>query len=130
VPSPSNDKGLDNQHHSRPEGTFHPHNAPTPTPTRGFGSDSSEAPDIAALISEVQAESEEFRILWQKKDLAAFTPKSRSMYHPKLGKVELEYIKMHTAGDDMTLVAYMAPSGSELAEQLADVITEDGIKCG
>jgi hypothetical protein len=83
------------------------------------------APEVVALIEDVQAASPEFRRLWQRRDLATFTPTSRKMHHPKLGPVELEYIKMHAAGDDITLVAYIAAPGSDLARQLAALIAAD-----
>lgn len=79
-------------------------------------------PDIAALIAELEAESEDFKRLWRRKDLAAFTSESRKMHHPKLGRVTFEYIKMRAADNEQTLVAYLAPKGSELARQLAELI--------
>lgn len=79
-------------------------------------------PEIAALISELEAESEDFKRLWHLRDLAAFTSESRKMHHPKLGLVTFEYIKMRAADNEQTLVAYLAPKGSELARQLAELV--------
>jgi hypothetical protein len=42
-----------------------------------------------------------------------------------LGPVEFEYVKMHTADDDKTLVAFLAAPGSELSRRLGALIAED-----
>ena len=79
-------------------------------------------PEVAALIGELRECSGEFRELWDRRDLAAFTPSSRAVNHPKLGRVEVEYLKMNTSGDDLTLVAYLAREGSELAERFEQLL--------
>lgn len=76
------------------------------------------APEIAALISELEAASEDFARLWQRKEVAPFVPKQRTIRHPRLGEIALDYVKMHIAGDDKTVVAYLSVPGSELAKQL------------
>jgi transcriptional regulator with XRE-family HTH domain len=83
-------------------------------------------PEVAELIERLSAASEDFRRLWQRKDLAPFVPVSRPMFHPKLGRVELEHVKMHPADDDKTIVAFLAPCGSELARQLAELLESHG----
>jgi transcriptional regulator with XRE-family HTH domain len=81
-------------------------------------------PDIVALVSELEAASDEFARLWRRKDLAPFVPKKRTMRHPRLGEIALDYIKMHVAGDDKTFVAYLAPPASELADRLEKLVAE------
>jgi hypothetical protein len=80
-------------------------------------------PELAGLVVELEAASDEFGRLWRQKDLAAFAPGSRAVHHPRLGRVELELVKMHAADGERTLVAYLAPTGSELAGRLADLLT-------
>jgi transcriptional regulator with XRE-family HTH domain len=82
------------------------------------------APEIVALLSELEEASEDFARLWRRKDLAPFVPKQRTMRHPRLGEIALEYIKMHIAGDDKTVVSYLASPGSELANRLKKLVDE------
>jgi len=83
-------------------------------------------PDLAGLISELENASGEFRRLWRRQDLAAFNSSGCTVVHPKLGRVEFDLIKMHTADDDKTLVALTATADSELSRRLAEVIDETG----
>ena len=79
-------------------------------------------PEVVDLVARVARESKDFRRLWERKDLAAFAPAGRAVYHPRLGKAEFEYIKMHAADDDKTLVAFIAQADSELSRGLAALI--------
>ncbi|NYI04910.1 helix-turn-helix transcriptional regulator [Allostreptomyces psammosilenae] len=79
-------------------------------------------PDVAELVEELEQASPHFRRLWRRKDLAPFVPERRTMFHPSLGRVDLEYVKMHAAGDDKTLVAYLVPAGSELGKRITELI--------
>lgn len=80
---------------------------------------------ITALVARLEAESEEFRRLWRSREVAAYAPTSLAFNHPSLGPVEFEYVKMHTADDDKTLVAFLAPPGSELSRRLGALIADD-----
>jgi transcriptional regulator with XRE-family HTH domain len=84
-------------------------------------------PDIASLIDEVSAASPEFDELWRRRDLAPFVPEIRALRHPRLGRVELEYIKMHAVGSNTTLVAYLAPRDSDVAAQLAKLVADQPV---
>lgn len=79
-------------------------------------------PDVAALIGELEAAGEDFRRLWRRKELAPFVPQQRTVHHPQLGTIALDYVKMHLAGDDKTLVCYMAPPGSDLADRMRKLV--------
>lgn len=81
---------------------------------------------ITALVAQLEAESEEFGRLWRSRQVAAYAPTSLAFNHPSLGPAEFEYVKMHTADDDKTLVAFLAPPGSELSRRLAALIADDG----
>ncbi|WP_041831778.1 helix-turn-helix transcriptional regulator [Actinoplanes sp. N902-109] len=79
-------------------------------------------PDVAALIATLDSTSADFHRLWRLGELAPFVPKPRVVRHPKLGEVELEYVKMHVAGEGKTLVSYLAEPGSELAARLQELV--------
>jgi transcriptional regulator with XRE-family HTH domain len=81
-------------------------------------------PEIALLINELHAESDDFTRLWHRKDLAALASHTRAIHHPKLGRVTFELTKLRTLDDEQTLIAWLAPEGSELASQLADLIDD------
>ena len=80
---------------------------------------------ITALVAQLEGESEEFRELWRGREVATYVPAGRAVHHPRLGRIECEYVKMHAADDDKTLVAFLAPPGSELSRRLAEAIAPD-----
>ena len=80
---------------------------------------------ITALVGQLEAESEDFGRLWRSREVSAYAPGGLAFNHPRLGPVEFEYVKMHAADDDKTLVAFLAAPGSELACRLAALIAED-----
>jgi transcriptional regulator with XRE-family HTH domain len=81
-------------------------------------------PDVVALLGELERSSADFTRLWQLKELAPFVPKARTVNHPRLGVIELEYIKMHVADDDKTLVSYLVQPGSDLEKRLTELLDE------
>jgi transcriptional regulator with XRE-family HTH domain len=78
-------------------------------------------PHIAELLADLQAASDTFTRLWNRKDLAALAGHDRTVHHRKLGDVTFTLSKMRTLDDRHTLVAYLAPDGSDLAQQLAEL---------
>lgn len=80
---------------------------------------------VTDLVARLERESEDFRRLWRGRDVTGFAPARLVFRHPRLGPVEFEYVKMHPADDDKTLVSFLAPPGSELARRLAALIAED-----
>lgn len=80
------------------------------------------APEVTKLIADLEAVSEEFRTLWSRRDLAALGSHARVVHHPTIGRVELEITKMRTVDDELTLIAYLAPPGSDTLGKLADAV--------
>ncbi|MEW2299465.1 helix-turn-helix transcriptional regulator [Streptomyces sp. NPDC006655] len=83
-------------------------------------------PDVVELLDALEESSPDFVRLWQLKELAPFVPKPRTINHPLLGVIELEYIKMHVADDDKTLVSYLVKPGSDLERRLGELVRERG----
>lgn len=81
-------------------------------------------PDVVELLDALEESSPDFARLWQLKELAPFVPKPRTVNHPRLGVIELEYIKMHVADDDKTLVSYLVKPGSDLERRLGELLRE------
>ncbi|MER6081413.1 helix-turn-helix transcriptional regulator [Streptomyces sp. 900105755] len=81
-------------------------------------------PDVVELLSALEESSPDFTRLWELKELAPFVPKPRTVNHPRLGVIELEYIKMHVADDDKTLVSYLVKPGSDLERRLGELLRE------
>ncbi|GCB44927.1 helix-turn-helix transcriptional regulator [Streptomyces sp. NL15-2K] len=81
-------------------------------------------PDVVVLLHELEESSPDFSRLWQLKEVAPFVPKPRTVNHPRLGVIELEYIKMHVADDDKTLVSYLVRPGSDLERRLEELLEE------
>ncbi|MFD7130195.1 helix-turn-helix transcriptional regulator [Streptomyces sp. NPDC059894] len=79
-------------------------------------------PGIVELLDALEESSPDFTRLWQLKELAPFIPKARTVNHPRLGVIELEYIKMHVADDDKTLVSYLVKPGSDLERRLGELL--------
>ncbi|MFC8720119.1 helix-turn-helix transcriptional regulator [Kitasatospora sp. NPDC057198] len=72
-------------------------------------------PEYAALVARLREASDEFRALWERHDLAGYTPRSRTFVHPRYGRLTLDYVKMHAADGAPTLVAHLLPPGSAVA---------------
>lgn len=77
-------------------------------------------PEVTKLVADLESVSEEFRTLWRRRDLAAIGSHTRVVHHPAIGRVELELTKMRTVDDELTMIAYLAPSGSSALGKLAD----------
>jgi transcriptional regulator with XRE-family HTH domain len=81
-------------------------------------------PDVVALLRELERASPDFGRLWGRKELTPFVPGPRTVNHPRLGSVEFEYVKMHVAGDDKTLVSFLVAPGSETERKLRALLGE------
>ncbi len=80
---------------------------------------------ITALVTALEGESEQFRRLWQGRDVATYVPAGWTLNHPRLGRIVCEYAKLHTADDGRTLVAFLAEPGSELSRRFTEAIAPD-----
>ena len=81
-------------------------------------------PDIVELLDALEEFSPDFARLWQRKDVAPFVPKACTVHHPRLGVIELEYVKLHVANDDKTLVSYLVEPGSDLERRMGELVRE------
>jgi transcriptional regulator with XRE-family HTH domain len=71
-------------------------------------------PDFAALIGELQRESEHIREWWPLHDVAAVGSGSKKLRHPTLGPTDYTHIVLHIADNpDQTLVTYSAARKGE-----------------
>ncbi|MFK0170484.1 helix-turn-helix transcriptional regulator [Streptomyces sp. NPDC090306] len=93
---------------------------------RTQASDAVLAPGITGLVAELAAASPDFARLWERKDLAPFVPQARTIDHPLLGEVTLDYVKLHLSNDDKTLVSYLLPPGSELESRFTKLVGDPG----
>ncbi|WP_425830824.1 helix-turn-helix transcriptional regulator [Streptomyces fractus] len=84
------------------------------------------APDLTGLAEELTEASPDFARLWQRRDLAPFAPQARTVDHPRLGEVTLDYVKLHLSNDDKTLVSYLLPPGTELERRFAELAAVTG----
>jgi transcriptional regulator with XRE-family HTH domain len=71
-------------------------------------------PDIAALIAELQRDSEQVRDWWPRHDVTAIGGSgSKKLRHPRLGPVEYSHAVLQVADQpDQTLVTYALVTGS------------------
>lgn len=82
------------------------------------------APELAGLVAELSAESQQFRQLWERREVAPFVAGERSMTHPALGPLTLQAAKLHVASEDKTLVVHLAEPGSDTAARLETALAE------
>ncbi len=77
-------------------------------------------PRLTALVGELSIKSAEFRELWAQHPVRKKTAGHKSVRHPLVGRLELDYDRMTLADDeDATLYVYTVEPGSESAERLA-----------
>jgi transcriptional regulator with XRE-family HTH domain len=71
-------------------------------------------PDIAALIAELQRDSEQVRDWWPRHDVTAIGGSgSKKLRHPRLGPAEYSHAVLQVAGQpDQTLVTYSPVTGA------------------
>jgi transcriptional regulator with XRE-family HTH domain len=77
-------------------------------------------PLLHELVGELSLKSELFRKLWARHDVHAKTHGTKSMIHPIVGELELDYESFSVNGaDGQMLIVYHAPPGSTSARALA-----------
>jgi transcriptional regulator with XRE-family HTH domain len=77
-------------------------------------------PRIAQLVGELSLDSERFRRLWARHDVAALAGAPVRMNHPRVGQLDLHREKLPIGGSDgQLLVIYHAEAGSVSARRLA-----------
>jgi transcriptional regulator with XRE-family HTH domain len=81
-------------------------------------------PEYTELVTRLQQRSPQFRSLWEQMDLRTGHPATRLFDHPVLGRIELEYVKMHLAHTDVTLVVHQPASEERVVRQFANLVEE------
>lgn len=84
-------------------------------------------PEYSTLVRRLQQESDAFRHLWERRDLAPASPSLRTFDHPVLGRIELGYVKLKLADVDATLVVFQPLHDNQLLTAFGDLV-EDRIR--
>lgn len=63
-------------------------------------------PEYAGLVDILRSRVPEFARYWDQMDLTVGDPRAARLDHPVLGRIELEYTKLHLAGIDATLYVH------------------------
>jgi transcriptional regulator with XRE-family HTH domain len=90
---------------------------------------------LTELVGELSTRSEDFRVLWARRDVRARPRGVKRIQHPVVGRLDLQYEVMHLVAEhDLTLVAYTAEAGttshdnlSLLATWAATAAQDDGV---
>lgn len=82
-------------------------------------------PTTRALVRRLEEASADFRRLWRAMAVAPARPRRRPILHPRLGRIELETMELAISdGGEATVLASLAPPGSDLAERLSALLDE------
>lgn len=74
--------------------------------------------DLAALIEELRAHSEDFAALWDEPVLGFHRSEKKTVLHPELGTIAVDCDVLSVPGSDLRIVIYTAAPNSEAAEKL------------
>jgi transcriptional regulator with XRE-family HTH domain len=64
--------------------------------------------------------SEDFRRIWAMNSVAKFHTARKRMKHPKIGRIELDYVKLQSAGEDQQVVVFL-PADESTTRKLASL---------
>ena len=70
-----------------------------------------DSPDLAALVSEVSAESAEFARLWRRYDLRYRRSEAKAFHHPQVGDFTLSF-EVLNFDDGLRLSIFQAQPGT------------------
>lgn len=70
------------------------------------------APDLVALVEELQAGSPEFAALWRRHDVQHRRGDQKHFRHPRVGDITLSYEVLHLGADGQRMTIYQAAPGS------------------
>ncbi|HEY3014730.1 MAG TPA: helix-turn-helix transcriptional regulator [Nocardioides sp.] len=76
-------------------------------------------PELARLLDDLRAGSEEFARLWDEGGATTWRSHRKTLVHPQLGEITLDCDTLHVPDTDQALVVYSAPAGSQGAGSLA-----------
>jgi transcriptional regulator with XRE-family HTH domain len=93
---------------------------------RAHAGDRLVEPEFCELIDRLTAQDQRFADLWSRRDLVSLAPSRRRFMHPRLGLVEMEYLKFYSGDEGTTLVVHQPAPGTELAVALAELAAEYG----
>ncbi|MEU2777359.1 helix-turn-helix transcriptional regulator [Streptomyces sp. NPDC007162] len=77
-----------------------------------------DSPEVTGLVSELLAESEEFRRLWESHDVSAEPTLCKTFRHPVVGSVTVNCDALDITDRDQQVVIYTATPGSRSEEAL------------
>jgi transcriptional regulator with XRE-family HTH domain len=72
----------------------------------------------AALVADLDAQSEAFRALWALHEVASRWEDRKTFVHPELGRITVDCQVLHTSNQAQALLLFTAPAGSEDAQKL------------
>ncbi|WP_226831947.1 helix-turn-helix transcriptional regulator [Brachybacterium sp. FME24] len=74
--------------------------------------------EVSALISDLQAHSDEFARLWALHDVAGRQSDLKVIVHPEVGAIEMRCEELLTPDEDVSLLAFFPLEGTDAAEKL------------
>ncbi|WBO61892.1 helix-turn-helix transcriptional regulator [Streptomyces camelliae] len=80
-------------------------------------------PQLAAMLEELHAESDEFRKIWQTHPVHAPGHRAKTLDHPELGRLRLNCDVLLVPEDDQEVVLITAEPGSPSAGALESLVT-------
>jgi transcriptional regulator with XRE-family HTH domain len=75
-------------------------------------------PKLRPLVESLLAQSEEFRTLWEKHDVAARLGEEKRIVHPELGVIEVQCQILRVNDESQRLLVFTATPGTPSAERL------------
>ncbi|WP_335970535.1 MULTISPECIES: helix-turn-helix transcriptional regulator [Streptomycetaceae] len=81
-------------------------------------------PSFTRLVAELAERSELFRTLWQGMGVETAHPDRRRFDHPVLGRIELDYVKLHLGDIQATLVTHLPIAQERVLVQLGAMVDE------
>ena len=76
-------------------------------------------PGLRRLLEELRAGSDRFRRLWDEGPVAERRASTKTVHHPRLGRLVLDCDALHVPDVDQHLIVYSAAPGTPEAEALA-----------
>lgn len=75
-------------------------------------------PDVTSLVHDLLRESEEFRELWERHEVAVRRTDRKTFVHPEVGRVTVRCEVLLTEEQDIQLMAYFPAEGTDAAGKL------------
>ena len=78
-----------------------------------------EDPEVARLVTQLQASSEEFADLWTRRDVRVRRADRKRLVHPELGVMEVDCLTLLSEDGTQRLLWFTPTAGSPAREQFA-----------